>query len=360
MTETAPAPQHPEVHPEPNYDPVHRFAAWLERNGKADATVEAYHADVADLVRAYAPRPVEELLPHDLSKYLLARSTFEEWAAPTVRRHLQALKSFYRYLVSDEGLRAPGPAEALAEPVPEPKAPHVIAEQDVEAIFSYLETRAARPAGASERMDLALYGLCYHAALLISEAIGLTVDAVRGGPAVMKLDVVGRRGEESRVTIEGHAARWLSTWMAERPVPKRKEHAPFVFIHPSTRLHTSRQRAWDRLKRVARAAELDEETAAAITPHTLRHSYAAHLAARALGVPELRAALRQRSPRHAAKYLREAGGGRREAVSSGRHSEGSDESRTPVIPSASEGSRPNPQDSSRSLGMTAPPASRHV
>jgi integrase len=76
-----------------------------------------------------------------------------------------------------------------------------------------------------------------------------------------------------------------------------------VFIHPRTRLHTSRQRAWDRLRRIARAVELDEDTVEHIGPHTLRHSYAAHLAARELGVAELREALRQRSPRHAAKYL---------------------------------------------------------
>ena len=76
-----------------------------------------------------------------------------------------------------------------------------------------------------------------------------------------------------------------------------------MFIHPRTRLHTSRQRAWDRLKRLAKAAGLDEEVAERITPHTLRHSYAAHLAERALDVAALRAALRQRSPRHASKYF---------------------------------------------------------
>ena len=303
MTDFTPPHQHPEVHPEPNYDPVHRFAAWLERMGKAHATVEAYHADVADLVRAFAPRPVEELLPTDLSTYLQGRAQFEEWAPPTVRRHLQALKAFYRYLVGEEGLRAPGPAEALAEPVPEPRAPHVISERDVQTLFDHLLERGARPDGAAERMDLALYGLCYHAALLISEAIGLTTDAVRGGPAVMHLNVIGRRGEESRVTLEGEPAAWLARWMAERPEPKRPVHKPFVFIHPRTRLHTSRQRAWDRLKRLARAAGLDNETAQQITPHTLRHSYAAHLAARSIGVADLRAALRQHSPRHAAKYL---------------------------------------------------------
>ena len=304
MTDFTPPPhQHPEVHPEPNYDPVHRFSAWLERMGKAQATVEAYHADVADLVRAFAPRPAEDLLPTDLSTYLQGRAQFEEWAPPTVRRHLQALKAFYRYLVGEEGLRAPGPAEALAEPVPEPRAPHVISERDVETLFAHLIERGARPDGAAERMDLALYGLCYHAALLISEAIGLTTDAVRGGPAVMQLNVIGRRGEESRVTLEGDPAAWLARWMAERPEPKRPVHKPFVFIHPRTRLHTSRQRAWDRLKRLARAAGLDEETAVQITPHTLRHSYAAHLAARSIGVADLRAALRQHSPRHAAKYL---------------------------------------------------------
>jgi site-specific recombinase XerD len=303
-TPTSPAENEP-VAPgaEPNFDPVHRFSAWLEREGKMEATIDAYHTDVADLVKAYAPRPVDELLPGDIAEYLEARAAHEEWAAPTVRRHLQAIKSFYRYMVIEEGLRAPGPAEALAEPVSEPKAPHVISEDEVAAIFEWLEARAKGPKGASERMDLALYGLCYHAGLLISEAIGLTTDAVRGGPAVMKLHVVGRRGEESDLTVEGDAARWLAEWLAERPHPERKAHEPFVFIHPRTRLHTSRQRAWDRLRRVARAAELDEEIVEKMGPHTLRHSYAAHLAARELGVPELREALRQRSPRHAAKYL---------------------------------------------------------
>ncbi|MEJ7812851.1 MAG: tyrosine-type recombinase/integrase [Gemmatimonadaceae bacterium] len=304
MSDIQPVPhQHPEVHPEPDFDSLHRFSAWLERMGKAEATVNAYHADVADLVRAYAPRPVEDLLPTDLTTYLQGRAQFEEWSAPTVRRHLQALKGFYRYLVSDEGLRAPGPAEALSEPVPEPRAPHVIAEREVQAIFAYLAERGRRPEGAAERMDLALYGLCYHAALLVSEAIGLTTDAARGGPAVMQLDVIGRRGEESRVTVQGEVAAWLAAWLAERPEPKRAVHKPFVFIHPRTRVHTSRQRAWDRLKRLARAAGLGDDLADAITPHTLRHSYAAHLAARSVGVADLRTALRQHSPRHAAKYL---------------------------------------------------------
>jgi|GEM_PF-1230383 len=286
---------------QPDYDPVHRFSAWLERAGKAEATVEAYHADVADLVRAFVPRPVDDLLPADLSDYLQARASFEGWSVPTVRRHLQAIKSFYRYLVTEEEIRAPGPAELLAEAVPEPRAPHIIDPSDVAAIFGYLETRAKSDAAAA--MDLALYGIAYHGALLISEAIGLTLDAVRGGPSVIKLDVIGRRGEESQLTLDGDAAAWMGAWLAVRPAPARESDKAFVFIHPRTRLHTSRQRAWDRLKRLAKAAGLDEEIAKRITPHTLRHSYASHLAARALDVAALRAALRQRSPRHASKYI---------------------------------------------------------
>jgi integrase/recombinase XerD len=286
---------------QPDYDPVHRFSAWLERGGKAEATVEAYHADVADLVRAFVPRPIHELLPADLTDYLRARASFEGWSVPTVRRHLQAIKSFYRYLVTEEEIRAPGPAELLAEPVPEPRAPHIIDQSDVAAIFSYLESRAKTDAAAA--MDLALYGIAYHGALLISEAIGLTLDSVRGGPAVVKLEVIGRRGEESQLTLEGDAAAWMSAWLAIRPAPQRAAHRMFVFIHPRTRLHTSRQRAWDRLKRLARAAGLEDDVAERITPHTLRHSYAAHLASRTHDVAALRAALRQRSPRHASKYI---------------------------------------------------------
>jgi site-specific recombinase XerD len=296
--------QHPEVHPEPNFDPVHRFSAWLERMDRAPATVDAYHADVADLVRAYAPRPVEDLSARDIREYLAARTTHDAWAVPTVRRHLQSIKTFYRYLIAEESLRAPGPAESLEEPVPEVRAPHVIPNGQIEALFAWL-VRHARD-DAAGRMDLALYGLCYHGALLVSEAVNLTLDAVRGGPRLMHLDVVGRRGETSRVTLEGEPAAWMARWLAERPAPKRARDRAFVFIHPRTRLHTSRQRAWDRLKRVARAAGLPSDTTDAIGPHSLRHSRAAHLAARATGIADVRDALRQRSPRYAAVYFREA------------------------------------------------------
>lgn len=303
MTEPqAPPPLHPEVHPEPNFDSVHRFSAWLERMGRAPATVDAYHTDMADVVRAFAPRPVEELAERDLREYLTGRTAHDEWALPTVRRHLQSIKAFYRYLVAEESLRAPGPAEALDEPVPEPRAPHVIPADQLDELFGWLVRRSREDAPA--RMDLALYGLCYHGALLVSEAVNLTLDAIRGGPRVMHLDVVGRRGEASRVTLEGEPAAWMARWLAERPAPKRPQHRPFVFIHPRTLLHTSRQRAWDRLKRIARAAGLPAETSEAIGPHSLRHSHGAHLAARATRVADVRDALRQRSPRYAAVYFR--------------------------------------------------------
>jgi site-specific recombinase XerD len=240
----------------------------------------------------------------DLREYLAARVTHDTWAPPTVRRHLQSIKTFYRYLIAEESLRAPGPAESLEESVPEPRAPHVIPLAQIDALFEWLVRHARDDAAA--RMDLALYGLCYHGALLVSEAVNLTMDGVRGGPRVMHLDVVGRRGETSQVTLEGEPAAWMARWLAERPAPKRAHHRPFVFIHPRTQLHTSRQRAWDRLKRIARAAGLPTETSDAIGPHSLRHSRAAHLAARATAVADVRDALRQRSPRYAAVYFREA------------------------------------------------------
>jgi site-specific recombinase XerD len=304
VTDQAPASQHPEVHPEPNFDPVHRFSACLERMGRAPATIDAYHADVADVVRAYAPRPVEDLSTRDLREYLAARVAHDAWAPPTVRRHLQSIKTFYRYLIAEESLRAPGPAELLDEPVPEPRAPHVIPVAQIDTLFDWLVARARDDAAA--RMDLALYGLCYHGALLVSEAVNLTKTAVRGGPRVMHLDVVGRRGATSRVTLEGEPAAWMARWLAERPAPSRARDRAFVFIHPRTRLHTSRQRAWDRLKRIARAAGLPEDTTAAIGPHSLRHSHAAHLAVRATAIADVRDALRQRSPRYAAVYFRDA------------------------------------------------------
>ena len=179
----------------------------------------------------------------------------------------------------------------------------------------YLEARAQTEAAAA--MDLALYGIAYHGALLISEAIGLTLDAVSGGPAVMKLEVIGRRGEESQVTLEGDAAAWMGAWLAIRPAPARAEHRPFVFIHPRTQAaHVAPARVGP-AQAPREGGRTRRGVAERITPHTLRHSYAAHFAARALDVAALRAALRQRSPRHASKYIPRAelrrGGAQRNA-----------------------------------------------
>ena len=175
----------------------------------------------------------------------------------------------------------------------------------------------ALPGGAELRAAIGYisHASMLYAALSARENVELTArlfgmcDARAQNGHVIATRGLGRRfGGRAAVsdvtlTLEGDAAAWMGAWLAIRPAPRRAEHRPFVFIHPRTRLHTSRQRAWDRLKRLAKAAGLDEEVAERITPHTLRHSYAAHLAARALDVAALRAALRQHSPRHASKYI---------------------------------------------------------
>ena len=73
-----------------------------------EATIDAYHTDVADLVKAYTPRPVEELLPGDIAEYLQSRAVHEGWAAPTVRRMAMSERLSFTTITSVEMmLKAP-------------------------------------------------------------------------------------------------------------------------------------------------------------------------------------------------------------------------------------------------------------
>lgn len=300
---------------QPDFEPLYRFSAWMERVGKSEATLGWYYEDAKDFVRACAPRRPARLQPHDVEAYLAERASAGHWSAATTRRHLQSIKAFYRYLIEHEHMRPPGPAAQVRNPVCEPAAPLILSEDDLDRLFDHLHRQVHEAPGLKGRpeklqrrvalMDLALYGLCYYAALSVSEAVDLEMSGVRGWTEALHLTVVGRGGAKSRVLLEGAPAQWLSAWIVRRPRRQvDRVAATYVFVHPFTRVHTSRQRAWYQLRKLARAAGLGEAIVARLGPQTLRHSYAAHLAARTPDVATLREALHHRSPRHAAKYLR--------------------------------------------------------
>jgi len=125
-------------------------------------------------------------------------------------------------------------------------------------------------------VDRALLELLYAAGLRVSEAIGLDREdcSLDGG----FVRVIGKGDKERLVPVGDIALDWLARWEAEaRPALLALSHVaparggPLFLGDRGGRL--ARQQAFAIVKTAARVAGLPD----AVSPHTLRHSFATHL-----------------------------------------------------------------------------------
>lgn len=252
-------------------DCLERFIDDLrERKRLASNSLEGYRRDVLDLIRALEEQGIAEpgqVRPHHLSAYLHGLRARSRTNA-TVSRRLVSLRSFFNHLVSSGTIPA-NPALSLESPKVERKAPRILSEADVEKLLA--APRADTPAGIRDR---AMLEVLYASGLRVSELIALDVEDVRTDLGI--LSCRGPGGKERMVPIGFHCAEWMVRYIQEsRPRFAREDKPdPALFLSHLGRRMT-RQGFWKLIKQIAKEAGVDED----IGPHTLRHSFAAHLLA---------------------------------------------------------------------------------
>jgi integrase/recombinase XerD len=124
--------------------------------------------------------------------------------------------------------------------------------------------------------DRALLEFLYGTGARISEAVGAAVDDVDLDAQTALLH--GKGGRTRLVPVGGYAVEALRAFLTRaRPAlvaAGRGTSAIFVNARGGP---LSRQSAWTILRRTALAAGLPVDGDRAVSPHTLRHSYATHL-----------------------------------------------------------------------------------
>ena len=125
--------------------------------------------------------------------------------------------------------------------------------------------------------DRALLEFLYGTGARISEAVGAAVDDLDLG-VIASATLHGKGGRTRIVPIGGYARTALDAYLVRaRPaLAAGGKGTPMVFLNARGG-PLSRQSAWAILHRAAEAAGLPTEGAHAVSPHTLRHSYATHL-----------------------------------------------------------------------------------
>lgn len=207
-------------------------------------------------------KDIEQVNNTRLNSYVLLLES-EKFAPATVSRKIATLKAYFNYLYK-KGFIFEDPAEQLKAPRIKKKTPGILSIDEVTLLLN-------QPCGKSnkELRDKAMLELLYATGIRVSELISLKVEDVNMTQCYIRV----REGERERVIPFGHQARealrqYLN--LSRECMVSSDERTLFTNCNGQP---MTRQGFWKVIKQYAARAGIKEE----ITPHTLRHSFAAHL-----------------------------------------------------------------------------------
>lgn len=241
--------------------------------GRSPNTLAAYRNDLMQFVeflQVHQSPPVESwpaVDVHLIEQYLgFLKAQPKPYSSATIARKLAAVKRFCEYLYANGWLE-----QNISKTVRLPKVaknlPHTMPADEVNKL---LAAPAAQHTTQPLR-DKALLETLYATGMRVSELVGLDVADVDLTAEQIRCNVGGRHSR--LVHVGGSAAAALALYLQEgrdQLVMNRNEPALFL-NHRGQRL--TRQGLWLIIKRYVKQAGIKSP----VTPHTLRHSFAAHL-----------------------------------------------------------------------------------
>ncbi|MEE3853499.1 site-specific tyrosine recombinase XerD [Gordonia sp. LSe1-13] len=256
-------------------DQVTRYLDHLTvERGAATNTVNSYRRDLGRYEQYLVARSIgglDEVTTDDVREFLveLRRGDSDAGLAPladsSIARTLVSVRGFHKFAAA-EGVVAADVAHEVRPPRPARRLPKSLPIDEVLAILESAGTDE-HPRGLRDR---ALLELLYSCGARITEAISLDIDDFDTDARAVRLR--GKGGKERVVPVGGPAIAAIEAYLVRgRPALVRRAE-PALFLNArGGRL--SRQSAWQVLVDAARRAGLDK----AVSPHTLRHSFATHL-----------------------------------------------------------------------------------
>ena len=246
---------------------IKSFIEYLDKEkGASENTQVSYRRDLLQLVSYLEEIGITEaqkVTKTVLNSYVLHLEK-EGKASTTVSRTLASIKAFFGYEFKNGKIKK-DPSDTIRAPKIEKKVPTILSIDEVNRLL-------AQPSGTSakEVRDRAMLELLYATGIRVSELIHLKTADVN-----MAIGFITCRDEHKERTVPfGRVAKEaLSKYMeTARAELIKGDESPFLFTNCSGG-SMSRQGFWKIVKYYGNKAGIEEE----ITPHTLRHSFAAHL-----------------------------------------------------------------------------------
>lgn len=248
-------------------DDIEAYGAYLaDTKHSSQNTISSYLRDLHqfhDYVQDTLEADLRQVTTEEIQAYvswMLGKGK----SPASATRSVASLKSFYGYLVSIGALKI-NPAKGVTAAKVERKYPQILTSKEVEL---FLEQ--PKCVDAKGYRDHAMLELLYATGIRVSELISLNLSDLNLSASLLRCE---SRGRERVIPLYHTAVKALQDYVKDiRPqiIADTEEQALFVNMNGE---RMSRQGFWKIIKYYQEKAGIEKD----ITPHTLRHSFAAHL-----------------------------------------------------------------------------------
>lgn len=246
---------------------IDSFVSYLHNVKKtSDNTKMSYRRDLEKVRHFMEERgisDVQQITADDLNAYILVLEE-NNFKAATISRNIASMKAFYHFMYKEELVKK-DISETLKAPKIEKKIPEILSMEEVVRLLE-------QPNGDSpkEIRDKAMLELLYATGIRVTELITLKVsdmDLQQGFIACRD------SGKERVIPFGTEAKKALVRYLEySREAMVDDAASDYLFTNCSGQ-PMSRQGFWKLIKFYTKKAGITAD----ITPHTLRHSFAAHL-----------------------------------------------------------------------------------
>jgi integrase/recombinase XerD len=190
------------------------------------------------------------------------------YKATSISRVLASVRGFHKFLVLED-MRPDDPTVKLRPPKLGFRLPKALNQQQVLDLLTAAGPEPDEKSTDSLRLrDRAILELMYSTGTRVSEVVGLDLDEIDDSGLVR---VRGKGSKERVVPLGGYAMRSIQAYLVRtRPGLAAKGGDNALFLN-SRGGRLSRQSIWEIIQKAGKVCDL------AVSPHSLRHSFATHL-----------------------------------------------------------------------------------
>lgn len=246
---------------------IMQFISYLENEKNAsNSTIMSYQRDLKKLfsfLEQKGVETIEDVTSTNLNSYVLQMEK-DGFSTSSVSRSIASMRSFFHYLFKTKQTEE-DPSELLKAPHIDKKTPEILTPEEAVLLLEQPDLTTAKGL-----RDKAMLEVLYATGMRVSELISLKVSDVNLPMSYLKCQA----GDKERIIPFGkEASRALKQYLEEsRSVLMKGKEGDWLFTNCSGN-SMSRQGFWKLIKFYAGKAGITKD----ITPHTLRHSFGAHL-----------------------------------------------------------------------------------